>query len=522
MKKEKIIGLIVLAVSLLLNLFLSLYKLDFSIWLDEAVSIKFASLDFFEIPSTIMISHTHVPLYFLLLNIWIRIFGTSEIACRMMSIIFGLISIVLFYFILEIMNTRKPYNIKEKNSKFLNNFCYLENYLSLILISISYSIIQQQRDTRMYTLSLMFATITTLLFALYVKYDKKLYLVFYTLASILFVYTHVYAVYLFPIHFSYILVTKRKKIKTNLLFLGISYLIIILSMIPIFIYLSKLTQAIFLIDPLSFERFMGIIYGLFLSRTLGIIWLVALFLSLIGSYFLNKFKFKTTIFTLIIFLMPFIFILIYELIFNNVFKPKYIIYLFPIATLLISKTISNCIDFIYFIGITLYQKIKIKGTKIYNLIKKTGITSKRFLYGISISMIILFSSAIGVTSFNRYSIYYQNPEREDWKGMANYIDENGYSNDTIFIEADICVDPFMYYYNSFSPNNMSIVPIIFANTTVTEITNSIKNYLNISRVWYILSHSRDYDDEIYNWAHSLSYITEYLTFKAIRLLLLEF
>ena len=32
MKKEKIIGLIILGVSLLLNIFLSLFRLDFSIW----------------------------------------------------------------------------------------------------------------------------------------------------------------------------------------------------------------------------------------------------------------------------------------------------------------------------------------------------------------------------------------------------------------------------------------------------------------------------------------------------------
>jgi len=521
MKKEQKIGLIVLAVSLILNLFLSLYKLDFSIWLDEAVSIKFASLNFFDIPSTIMISHTHVPIYFLILNIWIKVFGTSEIACRMLSIIFGLISIILFYFILEIMNTKKSYTTKEQNPKNQNKLSNIENYLSIILISISYSIIQQQRDTRMYTLSLMFATITTLIFALYVRFDKKIFLVFYTITSILFVYTHVYAVYLFPIHILFIFVTKRKNIKKNLPPLTLSYLLIIISMIPIFIYLSKLTQAVFLLNPLSFERFMGIIYGLFLSKILGIIWIVVLFLSLIGSYFLNRFKFNTTLFTLIIFLMPFVFILIYEAIFNNVFKPKYIIYLFPIAVLLISKTISNSIDIIYFVGMKLYQKMQFKWVNLYSKIKKTGITSKQFLYSISILSIILFSSAMGVTSFNRYSIYYQNPEREDWKGMASYIDENGYSNDTIFIEAGICDDPFMYYYDKFLPNNMSIVTITFENTTTTMITNSIEVSLNNSRVWYILSHSRDYDDEIYNWALSLNYIKEYLSFKAIRLLLLE-
>ena len=186
--------------------------------------------------------------------------------------------------------------------------------------------------------------------------------------------------------------------------------------------------------------------------------------------------------------------------------------------LLVAKSISNFIELIYSLGMKIYQFFKNKMNNLPVLVKKLRISSKGFLLSISLIFIITFTSVITYTSVDLYKGYYQNPAREDWKSVALYIKDNSYSNNTIFIDSGFCEDPFMYYYDSYMSNSTKIIQIYFANST--KIINKVKNHMSNSNVWYILSHSRDYDDEIYNWAYSFDYIRDYQIFKGIRLLLI--
>lgn len=70
-----------------------------SIWLDEALSIDFVTREYttlgllFELP----LQDPHPPLYYLLLDGWVFVFGTSAVAVRLLSALFGIASVVLIY-----------------------------------------------------------------------------------------------------------------------------------------------------------------------------------------------------------------------------------------------------------------------------------------------------------------------------------------------------------------------------------------------------------------------------------------
>lgn len=64
-----------------------------SIWLDEAASIHFAS----SLDTALEAEATNPPLYYTMLHFWMRLFGTSEIAVRSLSIPPSVIAIILVY-----------------------------------------------------------------------------------------------------------------------------------------------------------------------------------------------------------------------------------------------------------------------------------------------------------------------------------------------------------------------------------------------------------------------------------------
>jgi len=70
-----------------------LIALNQSLWLDEAVTAKVVmTYGFTEIVSKFSPTDFHPPLYYLLMKLWTNIFGYSEVALRMPSVIFSLLT----------------------------------------------------------------------------------------------------------------------------------------------------------------------------------------------------------------------------------------------------------------------------------------------------------------------------------------------------------------------------------------------------------------------------------------------
>ncbi len=102
MNKWKIFLLLFLIV--VLGFSLRWYDLDKeSLWNDEAFSVHHASISsVFEVITPVSMTEGAPPGYYLLLHYWITLFGTSEVAVRSLSVLFGVLSIVVLFFLVRL------------------------------------------------------------------------------------------------------------------------------------------------------------------------------------------------------------------------------------------------------------------------------------------------------------------------------------------------------------------------------------------------------------------------------------
>jgi|SRR3989344_2734652 len=82
---------------LLVALVLRLVSLNQSLWLDEATSALVAKMPVADIFSKFLPGDFHPPLYYLILDGWVSLFGSGELAIRVPSIIFGILTVYVVY-----------------------------------------------------------------------------------------------------------------------------------------------------------------------------------------------------------------------------------------------------------------------------------------------------------------------------------------------------------------------------------------------------------------------------------------
>ncbi|MCB0234209.1 MAG: glycosyltransferase family 39 protein, partial [Anaerolineae bacterium] len=89
--------LAILWLTILLAAVLRFFRIGYqSLWADEGNSVAMAGRTLAEI-SAAAAADIHPPLYYWLLNLWVRIFGDSEIAVRALSALFGILLVWLTY-----------------------------------------------------------------------------------------------------------------------------------------------------------------------------------------------------------------------------------------------------------------------------------------------------------------------------------------------------------------------------------------------------------------------------------------
>src|SRR4029078_7831305 len=90
---------------LLLGLILRLISLNQSLWLDEAIgAIAVKNYSYVGIVTDFIKGDTHPPFYYLTLKLWTDLFGYSEIAMRMLSVIFGVATVWVVYKIAKFLS----------------------------------------------------------------------------------------------------------------------------------------------------------------------------------------------------------------------------------------------------------------------------------------------------------------------------------------------------------------------------------------------------------------------------------
>ncbi len=171
-----------------------------SLWRDEAFSYLLAKRELLHIFS-LTARDFNPPLYYFILHFWIKIFGSSEIALRSLSLLFYWATLyVLFLFMVKILR---------KSLK--------TSFIYLIFFAVNPMLVYYAFEVRMYTLMAFLAALS--FYAFYRK-DFKLHLP----ATILTLYTNYFAVFILAAQYLFIRKEKKQKqAKMSLLYSSLAF-----------------------------------------------------------------------------------------------------------------------------------------------------------------------------------------------------------------------------------------------------------------------------------------------------------
>lgn len=139
----------IITILTLLALFVRGLNIDkpYGLWYDEMLTYQYSSESFpFGIMKTLLQYDYHMPLYYFYVHIWIKLFGTSDIALRCSSVLCGTLTVPAFYYL-----------GKEFRSKKLG-------YLLAIIGCFSPILIYYSQELRFYSMLVFFSTVSLIYF----------------------------------------------------------------------------------------------------------------------------------------------------------------------------------------------------------------------------------------------------------------------------------------------------------------------------------------------------------------------
>lgn len=387
-----------------------LFYLVQSFWRDEAFSVLTAEKP---LASVIGSLNFEPPFYYILLHIWIRIFGESEIAARSLSLVgFSLATCVVILW---------------AEKRFRSHWL---SWVFPILFFINPMLLYYGFEVRAYGWFMFFSTLS-----LFAYGQKKYWLV--ALANILGFYTHSYAIFIPFVQSVHYLLSSTKKEKQyfqSLILTGVS---IAPWFIPIYEEAKKMRPTWYY--PVDFQLVRSVLGNMFTGYdgTPGGLWSNTFILSIIllGVFYL-AFKIKEqrreiSYFLFMIFLPLFIVVGISFI--KPLFVNRYLIYvsiaemflvgyaLFSIKNSLFQKTLTLFV-FLFMIYLNVYfpqykAKLDIRSTVIEaNLLKGPN----DLIY--ASSPLIFFETVY--YSKDRSSVYLYNPDRGEFPW---YVGETAFS-----------------------------------------------------------------------------------------------
>ncbi len=172
--------LLLLIIIVVTGAFFRLYNLgEDNFWFDEVFSVVVAKLpNYAAIVRAAIIDAGPPPLYYVILHEWIRIFGTSETAVRMLSVICSVITIVMTYILAKTIWNKQT------------------GIIAALLVCLSVFHVQYAQEARMYSLMSFLTLASFYSFLTFTKTRSKISTFWYVLSTGLLLYTHVYAVFI--------------------------------------------------------------------------------------------------------------------------------------------------------------------------------------------------------------------------------------------------------------------------------------------------------------------------------------
>ncbi len=148
-----------------------------ALWLDEAQSVAFARLDLTAIPHALRTDGAP-PLYYLLLHVWMSLFGDSDYAVRSLSVLAALATLPVFWWAVRRLADRRT------------------ALLAVVLLAINPFAIRYATEARMYALVVLEVAVGAVLLPAALQRPSARRLAGLTVLTAALLYTHYWALYL--------------------------------------------------------------------------------------------------------------------------------------------------------------------------------------------------------------------------------------------------------------------------------------------------------------------------------------
>lgn len=445
----------------LLAAFLRIYQLGAeSLWLDEATTYMVASNSFFQVLE-VTSNDVHPPLYYILVHFFLLL-GNSEIILRLPSMIMGILSVPVLYFI-----TARMFSLKE-------------GLVSSFLLSVSMVHIYYSQEARMYSMLLFLSLCSMYFFYLATEDNKKVYWVLFSFFTVLTIYTHYFGFFIFPIEILFYLVTQLSftgngksklpfaiKDVLNFKMFTASALAVGILIIPrIQVFFEQAASRVggevtwgigpsqllpvLLSDFSTFSEspsvvFMllfitGIIVTVLQKRRQSLLLSLWLVLPLLVSFYLAA-------------VMP--------------FQPRYLIFLLPAFLIFVSR------------GITIIPYLFISDTGNSEKKKKNETGNAELKRSIMIVVIVL---VVFLGSIGSLIGYYTTVQKNDWRQVSSTLESATQQGDVIVALPVYMSKPMLYYYDN-SSDETYVTGVGYTQEGLEAIVNDTAP----NRVFFILT-----------------------------------
>ena len=165
---------------------LRLYKIDFqSPWIDEIFTLYNTGSDknFIDIYRFLRDNDPHPPLYYFIVHFFYLIFENTSLIARLISVIFGLGGIVIFYHLVK--------ELFNKNAALI----------AVVLLAVNYFHIYHSQEARMYSMLFFTTTISFYFLIKFIKNPTFKWAILHGIVVSTMIYTHFFAIFTLLSHY---------------------------------------------------------------------------------------------------------------------------------------------------------------------------------------------------------------------------------------------------------------------------------------------------------------------------------
>ncbi len=476
--------LILLSLIILLGIFLRVYNIgEESFWIDEAATVYTTQQSPLEIIEDIYTTTKQAPqyyegggsppFYFLVANYWTNLVGLSEAKLRLLSAIFGTISIFMIFTIGRML------------------FGYRVGLIVAFMLAINFMHINYSQEARGYSLVVLLTLFTVYFLINGLNGKKNAYWLGYSIAGALLLYTHYFGFFILFFEALYVLIF-FKQYKNSLKKAVVSAIGIFVLYIP---WIPALFRQIADSEKLAWYLGKGIIYDFARIFVQFNAWLVPdaqTRVALRGVYasvqnFSIKSLFGVSLIgwlaiasILALTLMLLWYFIIGSFVKNRKLSVFYLKdknrafllmwFVIPILVPMIITIVMSTTPVFGFVQYTLFA------SPAYYLLAAIGISKTKKYY-------ILLTLIVVLSLLPLYS-YYSNFDKQQWREVAQYLEANRLPGELVTVHAHHSILAMKYYYKDMN----RVLPV----KNVEDLTLTINNE---NSVWLVYSSEKFFDPE---------------------------